>query len=66
MSASRDIPPPSLDGELRFDDQVRAAAAEDFGHLVHQAPEGVLRPASEADVAATVRWAAERDRRFAA
>jgi cytokinin dehydrogenase len=58
--------PPPLDGEVRFDDQARTAAAEDFGHLVRRAPEGVLLPGSGADVAATIRWAAERDRRFAA
>jgi cytokinin dehydrogenase len=53
-------------GEIRRDDQARAAAAEDFGHLVHRAPEGVLLPGSSEDVAAAVRWAAERGRRFAA
>jgi cytokinin dehydrogenase len=58
--------PPSLHGEVRFDQRARAAAAEDFGHLVHRAPEGVLLPGSDEDVAATVRWAAERGRRFAA
>jgi cytokinin dehydrogenase len=58
--------PPSLHGEVRFDQRARAAAAEDFGHLVHQAPEGVLLPGSDEGVAATVRWAAERGCRFAA
>ena len=62
VSASRK-PPPSLDGELRFDDQVRTAAAEDFGHLVHRTPEGVLLPASEADVVAAVAAATRRLRR---
>jgi cytokinin dehydrogenase len=50
--------PPPLDGELRFDDRARAAAADDFGHLVHRTPEGVLVPGSDEDVAAVVRWAA--------
>jgi FAD/FMN-containing dehydrogenase len=58
--------PPPLDGALRFDQPARAAAAEDFGHLVQQVPEGVLLPGSAEDVAATVRWAAEHGRRFAA
>jgi len=43
-----------------------AAAADDFGHLVHQLPEAVLVPASAQDVAATVRRAAGQGRRFAA
>jgi cytokinin dehydrogenase len=58
--------PPPLDGELRFDDQARAAAAEDFGHVVHQRPEGLVLPTSDEDVAAAVRWAAEQGRTFAA
>jgi len=44
----------------------RAAAANDFGHLVHQMPEAVLLPASAQDVAAMVRRAAGQGRRFAA
>lgn len=61
MSLTRRSPsPPPLDGEIRFDDRARAAAAEDFGHLVHHTPEGVVLPASDEDVAAAVRWAAER------
>jgi cytokinin dehydrogenase len=50
--------PPPLDGELRFDEQARAAAADDFGHIVHRPPEGVLWPGSDRDVAAVIRWAA--------
>jgi cytokinin dehydrogenase len=59
-------PPPPLDGEIRFDGRARAAAAEDFWHLVHRSPEGVLLPASDEDVAAAVRWTAGQGRRFAA
>ncbi|HEY6709589.1 MAG TPA: FAD-binding protein [Actinomycetota bacterium] len=44
----------------------RAAAADDFGHLVHQTPNAVLFPASAQDVAAAVRRAAGQGRRFAA
>jgi FAD/FMN-containing dehydrogenase len=56
---------PSLDGELRFDPVTRSAAADDFGHLVHQVPEAVLLPGSAGDVAATVTWAARRRRKVA-
>ena len=67
VSPTRNRPsPPSLDGEIRRDDRARAAAADDFGHLTHRTPEGVLLPASAEDVAATVRWAAAQGRRFAA
>ena len=57
---------PLVDGTLSFDDDIRAAAADDFGHLVRRMPEGVLRPASDQDVAATIRWARERRRKVAA
>jgi cytokinin dehydrogenase len=61
VSLTRRSPsPPPLDGEIRFEARARAAAAEDFGHLVHHTPEGVVLPASDEDVAAAVRWAAER------
>jgi cytokinin dehydrogenase len=48
-----------------FDQPTRAAAADDFGHLVHRTPHAVLRPASAADVASAVRWAADHGLRFA-
>jgi FAD/FMN-containing dehydrogenase len=57
--------PPSLDGELRFDDESRAAAANDFGHIVHKTPEGVLLPGSAQDIAATIHWAHRPDRKVA-
>jgi cytokinin dehydrogenase len=66
LPTSKSPSPPPLDGEIRFDDRARAAAADDFGHLVRRIPEGVLLPASEEDVAAAVRWAAGRDLKFAA
>jgi cytokinin dehydrogenase len=53
---------PPLDGELRFDEVSRTAAADDFGHLVHRTPAAVLLPASDQDVATTIRWAARRGR----
>jgi cytokinin dehydrogenase len=57
--------PPTLDGELRFDEATRSAAADDFGHLVHRAPEAVLLAGSGDDVAKTIRWAAGRGRKLA-
>jgi cytokinin dehydrogenase len=56
----------ALDGEIHFDEPTRAAAADDFGHLVHRTPHAVVRPASARDVASAVRWAARQGRRFAA
>jgi cytokinin dehydrogenase len=67
VSSTRSSPsPPPMDGEIRSDERARAAAAEDFGHLVHHTPECVVLPASDEDVAAAVRRAAERGRPFAA
>lgn len=65
VARNRDLPPPALDGELRFDRVARDAVADDFGHLVRTPPEVVLLPGSTADVAATIRWAAEWGRTFA-
>jgi FAD/FMN-containing dehydrogenase len=58
-------PPPPLDGELRFDEVTRKGRADDFGHIVHHMPEGVLLPGSADDVAKTIQWAAPRGGRFA-
>ena len=41
---------PTFDGVLLLDDASRAAAADDFGHLVHRQPLAVLRPGSVNDV----------------
>lgn len=57
--------PPPLEGELLFDDESRAAAADDFGHIVHRIPKGVLLPGSDRDVAAIIRWTAERGHKIA-
>jgi FAD/FMN-containing dehydrogenase len=62
---SRHVSPPALDGEIRFDQATRAAAADDFGRIVHKTPEGVLLPGSDNDVAATIRWVARQGRKFA-
>jgi FAD/FMN-containing dehydrogenase len=64
-ASSRELPLPTLDGELRFDKASRSAAAEDFGHIVHRTPKGVLLPRSDQDVASTIRWAGGLDRKIA-
>jgi cytokinin dehydrogenase len=60
----QDVPPPPLDGQLSFDEATRNAAADDFGHIVHKSPEAVLIPGSDNDVAATIKWASDRGRKF--
>ncbi len=51
---------------IRFDETARSEAADDFGHIVHRTPAGVVRPGSAADVAAAIRLATERGCGFAA
>jgi cytokinin dehydrogenase len=48
---------PSFDGVLLLDDASRAAAADDFGHLVHRQPLAVLKPGSVEDVVKLVQFA---------
>src|SRR5215216_4300180 len=48
---------PNFDGVLLLDDASRAAAADDFGHLVHRQPLAVLKPASVSDVVKLIRFA---------
>lgn len=48
---------PSFDGMLLLDDASRAAAADDFGHLVHRQPLAVLKPGSVSDVVKLVQFA---------
>jgi FAD/FMN-containing dehydrogenase len=57
--------PPPLDGELRLDEVTRKGRDDDFGHIVHRMPEGVLLPGSADDVAKTIQWAAQRGCKFA-
>lgn len=62
VSAAETAPPgavavPDLDGELLLDPASLAAAADDYGHLVHRTPVAVLRPGSVADVVKLVRYA---------
>ena len=63
---TQDTTPPGLDREIRFDEAARAAAAEDFGHILRKMPKGVLQPNSASDVAATIRWAGKRGLKFVA
>jgi cytokinin dehydrogenase len=66
LSVARSVrEPPLVDGTLRFDDEARAAVAEDFGHVVHRMPEGVLLPGSDQDVATMIRWAGDMRRKIA-
>jgi FAD/FMN-containing dehydrogenase len=48
---------PTFDGVLLLDDASRAAAADDFGHLVHREPLAVLKPGSVNDVVELIRFA---------
>jgi cytokinin dehydrogenase len=52
---------PSFDGMLLLDDASRAAAADDFGHLVHRQPLAVLKPGSVNDVVKLVQFARRND-----
>ena len=59
------LPPQPLDGELRFDEATRDGCADDFGHIVHEIPEGVLLPRSADDIAKTIQWAVQRGTQLA-
>ncbi|PTL85784.1 FAD-binding protein [Vitiosangium sp. GDMCC 1.1324] len=48
---------PPLDGALLVDPATRSAAAEDYGHIVHQQPWAVLVPGSVEDIVKMVRFA---------
>lgn len=48
---------PAFDGVLLLDDASLAAAADDFGHMVHRQPLAVLRPGSVNDVVKLVQFA---------
>jgi FAD/FMN-containing dehydrogenase len=61
-----DAVPPALAGRIHCYEPARAAAADDFGHIVRERPRCILRPQSPGDVAAAIRWANARGLRFAA
>ncbi|HYP02666.1 MAG TPA: FAD-binding protein, partial [Pyrinomonadaceae bacterium] len=56
---------PPLDGTLSTDSASLAAAADDFGHIIHRTPVAVLRPGSVEDVVKMVRFAREHNIRVA-
>ncbi|HEY0099227.1 MAG TPA: FAD-binding protein, partial [Pyrinomonadaceae bacterium] len=56
---------PPLDGTLTTDPAALAAAADDFGHIIHSTPVAVLRPGSVADIVKVVRFAREHGIRIA-
>ena len=58
--------PPMLDGELSFDEGTRNEHADDFGHILHTVPEGVVMPVSADDIAKTIEWTAQQGGKFAA
>jgi cytokinin dehydrogenase len=58
QSADSQVAPiPPLDGSLVLDPEILARAADDFGHIVSDAPWAVLFPGSIDDVVAMVRFA---------
>jgi FAD/FMN-containing dehydrogenase len=48
---------PAFDGVLLLDDASRAAAGDDFGHLIHRQTLAVLKPASVSDVVKVISFA---------
>jgi cytokinin dehydrogenase len=56
---------PPLDGTLTTDPASLAAAADDFGHIIHRTPVAVLRPGSVSDVVKLVRFARAHNIRVA-
>jgi cytokinin dehydrogenase len=57
---------PLVGGSFRTDEAARTAAADDFGHIVRNMPDGVLQAGSDLDVAAAILWARENNRKVAA
>jgi cytokinin dehydrogenase len=62
--ALRDLP--KVHGEFSCEASLRAAAAEDFGHIIRGQPLAVLKPSSSADIAGVMQWAAHRGLKVAA
>ncbi|MGX1319729.1 cytokinin dehydrogenase [Bradyrhizobium sp. USDA 377] len=61
---SRDPRPPKA--LLADDAESRAAAAQDFGHIIQRQPRAVCKPRSSAEIADILRWAREQGLRVAA
>jgi FAD/FMN-containing dehydrogenase len=56
---------PQLDGTLSVDAASRAAAADDFGHIVHRTPVAVLHAGSVSDIVKMVKFARCHDLQIA-
>lgn len=56
-------PPKAL---LADDAESRAAAAQDFGHIIQRRPRAVCKPATSGEVAGILRWAREQGLKVAA
>jgi len=51
---------------LNSDPNVRAAAAQDFGHLIYKQPRAVFRPAARSGIASLLRYAKQQGLKVAA
>jgi len=58
--------PRRLDGAVHVDEAARAAAGDDFGHIVHRSPDGVVVAGSAGDIVDAIRWTAGRGGHLAA
>lgn len=61
---SRDLRPPRA--ALTDDAESRAAAAQDFGHIIHRRPRAICKPETSSEVAEILRWAREQGLKVAA
>src|SRR5262245_9685716 len=52
---------PPVTGEFSREANVRAAAADDFGHILSKQPGAVLKPASSADISSLMHWASKEE-----
>ena len=59
------IPLPSLNEELVSDPASLAAAANDFGNIIHRTPKAILRPRSVNDIVKTMHYAHDNNLRIA-
>jgi len=57
---------PDAGSDINCDPVVRAAAAHDFGGMIHKQPRAVCKPASGADIARLMRWARDDGLKVAA
>jgi len=57
---------PQFEGELLTDEASLSAAADDFGHIIHQRPRAVLKPKSAQDIEKLLQFARKHDLKVAA